>query len=130
MDPATESEEAIGHLGPYASTEVVDEKTAIVHMSEPFAALLDGLSVGWICMVSPTAAQQWGRPISRITLSHRPFIFKEWKRAEHILLEKNPNYWGGPEFFAHHGNACLDSVIFRFVMRPLCAPAPSRRARS
>jgi len=116
MDPATESEEAIGHLGPYASTEVVDEKTAIVHMSEPFAALLDGLSVGWICMVSPSAAQQWGpADFQDHFVGTGPFIFKEWKRAEHILLEKNPNYWGGPEFFEHHGNACLDSVIFKFV---------------
>jgi len=116
MDPATESEEAIGHLGPYASTEVVDDNTAIVHMSEPFAALLDGLSVGWVCMVSPTAAQQWGpADFQDHFVGTGPFVFKEWKRAEYILLEKNPSYWGGPEFFAHHGNACLDSVIFRFV---------------
>ncbi len=116
VDPNTQSEEAIGHLGPYESTEVVDENTAIVHLSSPFAALLDGLAVGWVCMVSPTAAQQWGTAdFQDHFVGTGPFIFKEWKRNEYILLEKNPSYWGGPAYFKHHGNACLDSVIFKFV---------------
>jgi peptide/nickel transport system substrate-binding protein len=116
MDPNTKSEEAIGHLGPYTSTEVIDDNTAVVHLTSPFAALMDGVSVPWLCMVSPTAAQQWGPDnFQDHFIGTGPFIFKEWKRGEYILLEKNPNYWGGPEFFKHQGNACLDSVLFKFV---------------
>jgi peptide/nickel transport system substrate-binding protein len=116
MDPATQSEEAIGHMGPYESTEVVDEYTAVVHLSSPFAVLLDGLAFGYLCMVSPTAAQQWGpEDFQDHFVGTGPFVFKEWKRGEYILLEKNPNYWGGPEMFKHHGNACLDSILFKFI---------------
>lgn len=116
VDPATKSEEGIDHLGPYESTEVVDEYTAVVHLKSPFAPLLDGISSGWLCMVSPTAAKQWGPDeFQDHFVGTGPFVFKEWKRHEYILLEKNPDYWGGPAFFKHQGNACLDSIMFKFV---------------
>ena len=116
MDPATKSEEAIDRLGPYLKTEVMDDLTAVVHLKSPFAPLLDGMADGRLCMVSPTAAAKWGpEEFQDHFVGTGPFIFKEWKRHEHIKLEKNPDYWGGPEFFSHHGKAYLDAVVFKFV---------------
>jgi peptide/nickel transport system substrate-binding protein len=67
-------------------------------------------------MVSPTAAAKWGPDkFQDHFVGTGPFIFKEWKRHEYIRLEKNPDYWGGPEFFDHQGNAYLDAVVFKFV---------------
>jgi peptide/nickel transport system substrate-binding protein len=116
MDPKTKSEEAIDHLGSYVKTEVVDENTAVVHLKSSFAALLDGLSTVWLGMVSPTAAAKWGPDkFQDHFVGTGPFIFKEWKRHEYIRLEKNPDYWGGPEFLDHQGIAYLDAVVFKFV---------------
>ena len=116
MDPQTKSEEAIDRLGPYEKTEVVDDLTAVVHLKTPFAPLLDGMADGRLCMVSPTAAAKWGvENFQDHFVGTGPFIFKEWKRKEHIRLERNPDYWGGPEFFAHHGPAYLEAVVFKFV---------------
>ena len=116
MDPATKSMEAIDHLGSYSNTELVDEYTAVVHLESPFAALLDGVASGWLCIVSPTAAEQWGPDeFQDHFVGTGPFVFKEWKRQEHIRLERNPDYWGGAEFFDHHGLAYLDAIVFKFV---------------
>lgn len=116
MDPATMSEEAIGHLGSYSSTEVVDDNTAVVQLESPFAAFLDGVSSGWLCIVSPTAAEEWGPDeFQDHFVGTGPFLFKEWKRHEFVRVERNPNYWGGPEFFEHQGLAYLDAVVFKFV---------------
>ncbi len=37
-----------------------------------------------------------------------PFMFKEWKKGSHIILERNPNYW-------KKGKPYLDQVIFRAI---------------
>ena len=116
MDPATKSEEAVDHLGSYEKTEVVDEHTAVVHLKSPFAALLDGLSSAWLGIVSPTAAAKWGPDsFQDHFVGTGPFVFKEWKRHEYIRLERNPDYWGGPEYFKNKGPAYLDALVFKFV---------------
>lgn len=116
VDPATQSEQAIDKIGPYVQTEIIDDYTAVVRLESPFAAFLDGISGTEVCMVSPTAAAEWGpEEFQDHFVGTGPFIFKEWVRQEHIRLEKNPDYWGGPEFFEHQGTAYLDAVVFKFV---------------
>jgi peptide/nickel transport system substrate-binding protein len=116
MDPNTKSEFAIDHMGTYTGTEVIDETTAVVHMSSPFAAFLPGLAEGWTCMVSPTEAAKWGiDDFQDHLVGTGPFLFKEWKRGEYLRVERNPDYWGGPAFYAHHGTAYLDAIVFKII---------------
>ncbi|MEJ5155976.1 ABC transporter substrate-binding protein [Gluconobacter wancherniae] len=42
-----------------------------------------------------------------------PCVFKEWQRGDHVLLARNPDYWGKPPV--------LKSVTFRFMPDPLAA---------
>lgn len=37
-----------------------------------------------------------------------PFVFKEWVRGSHVILERNPNYWDSPKPY-------LDKIIVRFI---------------
>lgn len=37
-----------------------------------------------------------------------PFVFKEWVRGSHVILERNPHYWDAPKPY-------LDRVIVRFI---------------
>ena len=116
VDPNTKSEQSINVLAKYLFTEVVDEYTARIYFDEPYAPFMEGVSSGWLCMVSPTAAQQWGpEEFQDHFIGTGPFILKEWKRGEYIRLERNPDYWGGPEFFDHQGLAYLDAVVFKFI---------------
>jgi peptide/nickel transport system substrate-binding protein len=57
-------------------------------------------------------------PESIGTIAQKPigtgaFKFVEWAQGDHILLDKNPDYWGTP--------AKLDSVTFRFISDPTAA---------
>uniref|UniRef100_UPI001EF7A837 ABC transporter substrate-binding protein n=1 Tax=Klebsiella pneumoniae TaxID=573 RepID=UPI001EF7A837 len=40
-----------------------------------------------------------------------PFVFKEWVRGSHILLERNPDYWDQPK--PH-----VDRLVLRFISDP------------
>jgi len=116
IDPATMSEEGITYLGPYLSTEVVDEYTVVLHYETPHAVLLNNLANAVLGMVSPTVATQWGvEEFQDHLVGTGPFLFKEWKRGEYIRMEKYPDYWGGPAFFEHQGPAYLDSIVYKFV---------------
>jgi peptide/nickel transport system substrate-binding protein len=116
LDPDTMSEYAIDYLGPFVGAEVIDDYTVAVDLESATASFLGGLAEGWICMVSPTAAEEWGpEEFQDHFVGTGPFILKEWKRHEYIRLERNPDYWGGPEFFDHQGLAYLDAIVFKFV---------------
>ncbi|MES2188042.1 MAG: ABC transporter substrate-binding protein [Pseudomonadota bacterium] len=36
------------------------------------------------------------------------FVFKEWVRGSHVILERNPNYWDA-------GKPHLDKIVFKFI---------------
>ena len=62
------------------------------------------------CMgiVSPTAVQKHGRRTSAgRPVGTGPFKFVEWKTNTHVIIERNPDYWGD--------KALLDRVIFKVV---------------
>lgn len=47
-------------------------------------------------------------PLVNAPVGTGPFVFKEWKKGDHILLEKNPNYWQA-------GKPYLDKIVFRVI---------------
>lgn len=40
-----------------------------------------------------------------------PFVFKEWRRGQYIMLERNPNYWDKPK-------PAIDRLILRLFVDP------------
>ena len=59
-DPASKSQKAVFMLGPYQSTEIVDDYTVKVRFKEPYAPFLDSASQVYFGMTSPTAVEKWG----------------------------------------------------------------------
>jgi len=117
-DPATKSRKAIGMLGPYDHTEVVDDYTVRVHFKEPYAPFLTSLSTVYLAMVSPSAVQKWGEEYQFHQVGTGPFIFKEYVPKDRLVLVRNPDYNWAPSFFNHQGAAYLDEVVFRFYTDP------------
>jgi peptide/nickel transport system substrate-binding protein len=124
IDPATQSRMAAQFLGPYDSTEVVDDTTVTVHFSRPFANFLDGAARSLLGFLSPAAIAEFGQDIGRNPVGTGYFRFTGWEPNQEITFERNDQYaWGSPAF-AHTGPAYLDG--FRVVI--LADPATSLAA--
>src|SRR6266851_6927487 len=93
--------------GPLAGAEVVDDLTVDVTTREPYGPILRTLAMYCTGIVSPTAVQKMGEGFSRAPVGTGPFRFVEWKTNTHVILERNPDYWGD--------KALLDRVVFKVV---------------
>ncbi len=117
VSPDLASQKARFMLGPYAGTDVVDEYTVRIRLSEPFAPLLDSLSQVYLGMASPAAVEKWGSEYQLHQVGTGPFLFAEYVPKDHLLLKRNPDYAWGPSLY-HHTTAQLDEVEFRFFTSP------------
>jgi len=115
--PDLASQKARFMLGPYERTEVVDEYTVRIHLSEPSAPLLDSLSQVYLGMASPTAVEQWGGEYQLHQVGTGPFVFAEYVPGDHLLLRRNSDYaWGPPVY--QNKLAQLEEIEFRFFTDP------------
>lgn len=88
-----------------------DAHTAVITLAKPAPYLINALSSAETPIVpqqrygdaSPLAHQNTNHPIGT-----GPFVFKEWVKGSHVVLEKNPTYWNA-------GYPYVDRVIFRFI---------------
>ncbi|GBQ80202.1 peptide ABC transporter [Acetobacter malorum DSM 14337] len=85
------------------------DMTVLVTLRTAHASFLSELAWADAVIVAPQSAS--GN--AQHPIGTGPFIFKDWKRAESITLEKNQAYWGTP--------AKLNAVTFRFYTEPLAA---------
>jgi peptide/nickel transport system substrate-binding protein len=117
-DPKTKSLSAIGQLGPYASTEVIDDYTVKVTFKRPHVSFLNNVSSSNLAPVSPTAAAKFGEDFGRNPVGTGPFKFKEWVAASHFTIERNDVYTWAPGFLGRSGPALLDAVQLKFLLEP------------
>lgn len=115
MDPATASQSAISALEPYESSEVLDDYTIKVTLSEPSAIWLRNIASGVVGIASPAAVEALGDQFARAPVGSGPFIITEWRDNESVTIVRNPDYNWAPEVFSHQGAPYLDSIIFRFI---------------
>lgn len=113
-DPATKSQKAVYLLGPYDGTELPDEFTVRIRLTEPFAPLLDGLSQVYLGIASPAALAKWGDQYQLHQVGTGPFRFVSYQERQTLILERNPDYNWAPVLRGHAGAAYLDRVEFRF----------------
>jgi ABC-type dipeptide/oligopeptide/nickel transport system permease component/ABC-type transport system substrate-binding protein len=90
-------------LASVAAVEVVDELTLRLRLTRPVAEMLTYLGWGNLVVVSAaSAAHNATAPVGT-----GPFRFREWRKGDAIVLERNDAYWGTP--------ARLERVTFRIV---------------
>lgn len=113
VDPKSKSVSAVQLLGPYESSEAVDDLTVRVHLRTPFAPLLSNL--GKIGFISPAALEKYGEEIGRHVVGTGPFRLAKWVSNSEIELERNPDYDWPPADAGHGGPAYLDKVTIKFI---------------
>ena len=117
VDPATKSRSAIGSLGPYKETIVVDEYTAQVVFSAPNAAFERSMTTVLFGMQSPAAIEEYGAAeVAAHPTGTGPFKFVEYVNQDRVALESNPDYAWGPSIFGEAGPATLETLTFKILL--------------
>ncbi|GED29997.1 ABC transporter substrate-binding protein [Brevibacillus centrosporus] len=115
VDPKTKSRFAVSLIGPYDSSEVIDEYTIRVNFKQPHAPFMEALSQAFLGMASPTAVKKFGDKFGQNPVGTGPFVFEKWIQKSEIALNKNPDYNWAPETAGHTGAAYLDKLIYRII---------------
>ena len=102
---------------------VVEGKDTIKFvLKQPFSAFPSAVSSGYFGIASPAAIKkagaQYGTPSSQ-AVGTGPFVFKEWRSGDRIVLEKNPNYW-------KQGLPKSNQLVMRFITDPAARLAQLR----
>ncbi len=94
-----------------SEVQTPDAHTAIVVLSKPAPHLLTALA-GAESPIVPKHLYEGtdivANPHNSAPVGTGPFVFKEWVKGSHIVLERNPNYWNQPRPY-------LDKIIVRFI---------------
>ncbi|MDP1839737.1 MAG: ABC transporter substrate-binding protein [Reyranella sp.] len=88
--------------------EAPDELTAVFKMRGPNAALPKTLAQPTVTtlIIPVKQALEKGADYNRNPIGTGPFVFKEWRAADRLIAERNPNYWDKDKPY-------LDRVIVR-----------------
>ena len=101
---------------------VVDAATVQIGLKQPFAAFPNAIAAAYFGMASPTAVKKagakYGTPGS-LAVGTGPFVFKEWRTGDRVVLEKNPTYW-------RSGFPKVNQLVIRFVTDPAARLAQLR----
>lgn len=117
VDPATKSRSAVGSLGPYKETKVIDEYTAQVVFTAPNAAFLHEMTSVLFGMASPTALKKYGPTgFGSHPVGTGPFTFQEYVTQSHITVTRNAAYKWGPSAFGAAGPATLKTLSFKILL--------------
>jgi peptide/nickel transport system substrate-binding protein len=116
VDPATKSRSAIGPLGPYKETKILDQYTAQVLFKAPNAAFAHEMGTLLFGMTSPTALKKYGPTgIGNHPVGTGPFRFVSYTTQNQVALERNPQYVWGPKIFGMTGPAKLKTLTFKIL---------------
>ena len=114
-DPDLASGKALALLGPYIGYTIVDDSTIRVHLAEPYAPLLDGLSQVYLGMASPAALREYSKNTYQWhQVGTGPYRLDEVVSGDHITLRRNADYAWGPVFYAEATGQSVDTIEFRF----------------
>jgi peptide/nickel transport system substrate-binding protein len=90
------------------SVEAIDATTVAFNLKQRAPGLLALLGERPGFMISPTAAQKYGKDMGNNPVGTGAFIFKQWLKGSHVEVERNPAYWEA-------GKPYLDKIVLRDI---------------
>jgi peptide/nickel transport system substrate-binding protein len=93
------------------SVDVPDDRTVTLRLSAPAPYIMNALA-SIESQILPRHLYEGTdpktNPANNAPVGTGPFVYKEWVRGSHLILERNPAYWDQPRPY-------LDRIIYRFV---------------
>jgi peptide/nickel transport system substrate-binding protein len=114
-DPNTKASISLNEIGPYESTEVLDEYTVKINFKTPFAPFLSNAAKVDLGFVSPAAVKKYGEAFPQNPVGTGPFKFSKLTPSSQVELIKNPDYNWAPSTAGHQGPAYLDKLTVKNV---------------
>lgn len=93
------------------AVDKLDDATVRITLNQPFPAFILMFEPGCTPMMPKhiyEGTDYLTNPANQKPIGTGPFVFKEWKRGDHIRLERNPHYW-------QEGKPYLDALIFNVI---------------
>jgi peptide/nickel transport system substrate-binding protein len=118
LDPATKATQA-GRMRAVTSVEAVDDYTLRMKLGAPYPVLLEQLSnTAVVQPLSKAAVEKAGDQFGRQPVGVGPYVFKEWRTGERIVIERNPDYKWGPAIGQNTGPYYIQTIEFRILPEP------------
>lgn len=73
--------------------ETPDESTVVLHLKEPFGAMINTVAHPSVVIHSPKALEEYGKGVEKHPVGTGPFKFKEWIPGERLVVERFDDYW-------------------------------------
>jgi ABC-type transport system substrate-binding protein len=96
-----------------ASYSAIDDNTVQFKLKAPSAAFLNSLAMVWNGVVSYDATAKYGKDFRNHPVGTGPYIFREWRSRDQIVLDANPNYW--------RDKPKIDHIVFKEYPDPQAA---------
>jgi len=98
-------------ISPIKEAKVTDNHTVTFHMHHPWVAMEEfGTTYSFSSFIGQTSSIESGDQ-NRKPAGTDPFVFKEWRAGDRLVVEKNPNYWDADK-------VSLDRIVFRVMPDP------------
>jgi peptide/nickel transport system substrate-binding protein len=114
LDPKTTSSYAKSLLGPVDKIAAPDVRTVVITYRQPFAPLLQGLSLPYLGIQSPAHLRQVENTTNAIVGSG-PFVLDAFTKGSGSRLRRRADYNWAPGYAAHTGPAYLDAIVFKYL---------------
>jgi peptide/nickel transport system substrate-binding protein len=96
-----------GFPGVIKEVNVINDYTVEFVLSERQAPFLNNLAMVPFGISSPTAVKKYGEDYFKNPVGTGPYVFKEWRQGDRVIVEANENYWGE--------RAYIDEIVFRSI---------------
>jgi len=94
-----------------SNVETPDATTIVLTFSKPslpIFSVINGVGAPILPKHLYEGTDILNNPYNNKPVGTGPFVFKEWKKGEYVLLERNPAYWDA-------GRPYLDKLVFRVI---------------
>lgn len=83
-------------LSDITEVKVIDDFTLVIVTSIPSPTLFEKLAENYAAINSPTAIKKDPKTYSKHPVGTGPYMLKEWIPGDHLIIERNPDYFGEP----------------------------------